>query len=188
MDCLFSLYPFLSWGSFLVPLHLYVSIFTYSPYTDTFTHLLAHSFLYSVHVDGMTTMCQASRAQTVKVSVCNARDLGSISGQGRSPGEGKPLHTHAWKFPWMEEPRRLQSMESQRVGHNGATSLSFSRMGKPDKAPTIETLRCKTEQLCGAPLTEGLFLASSVSPLHTKLLQVANFQRCKRAFHQHQVE
>ena len=89
MDCLFSLYPFLSWGSFLVPLHFYVSIFTYSPYTDTFTHSLVHSFLYSAHVYGMTTMWQASRAQTVKVSVCSAGDLGSIPGWGRSPGEGK---------------------------------------------------------------------------------------------------
>ena len=26
--------------------------------------------------------------------------------------------TLAWKIPWMEEPGRLQSMESQRVGHN----------------------------------------------------------------------
>ena len=24
----------------------------------------------------------------------------------------------AWKIPWMEEPGRLQSMRSQRVGHN----------------------------------------------------------------------
>ena len=24
----------------------------------------------------------------------------------------------AWKVPWMEEPSRLQSMESQRVGHD----------------------------------------------------------------------
>ena len=27
-------------------------------------------------------------AQTVKASTCNARDLGSIPGSGRSPGEG----------------------------------------------------------------------------------------------------
>ena len=26
--------------------------------------------------------------------------------------------TLAWKIPWMEEPGRLQSMVSQRVGHN----------------------------------------------------------------------
>ena len=33
--------------------------------------------------------------------------------------------TPAWKIPWMEEPGRLQSMGSQRVGHNWATSLSL---------------------------------------------------------------
>ena len=26
--------------------------------------------------------------------------------------------TLAWEIPWMEEPDRLQSMGSQRVGHN----------------------------------------------------------------------
>ena len=33
---------------------------------------------------------------------------------------------HAWKIPWTEEPCRLQSMGSQRVGHDWATSLSLS--------------------------------------------------------------
>ena len=41
----------------------------------------------------------------------------------------KELATHsstlAWKIPWNEEPGRLQSMGSQRVGHNWATSLHF---------------------------------------------------------------
>jgi len=31
----------------------------------------------------------------------------------------------AWKIPWTEEPGRLQSMGSQRVGHNWTTSLSL---------------------------------------------------------------
>ena len=31
----------------------------------------------------------------------------------------------AWKIPWTEEPGRLQSMGSLRVGHNWATSLSL---------------------------------------------------------------
>ena len=42
---------------------------------------------------------------------------------------GQPMATHssalAWKIPWMEEPGRLQSMGSLRVGHDWATSLSF---------------------------------------------------------------
>ena len=33
--------------------------------------------------------------------------------------------TLAWKIPWMEEPGRLKSMGSLRVGHNRATSLSL---------------------------------------------------------------
>ena len=32
--------------------------------------------------------------------------------------------TLAWKIPWMEEPDRLQSMGSQRVRHDRATSLT----------------------------------------------------------------
>ena len=32
----------------------------------------------------------------------------------------------AWRIPWTEEPHRLQSMGSQRVGHNWVTSLSFT--------------------------------------------------------------
>ena len=41
----------------------------------------------------------------------------------------KEMATHsstlAWKIPWMEEPGRLQSMGSWRVGHDWATSLSL---------------------------------------------------------------
>ena len=33
--------------------------------------------------------------------------------------------TLAWKIPWIEEPGRLQSMGSQRVRHDWATSLHF---------------------------------------------------------------
>ena len=34
--------------------------------------------------------------------------------------------TLAWKIPWMEEPGRLQSRGSLRVGHDWVTSLSLS--------------------------------------------------------------
>ena len=33
--------------------------------------------------------------------------------------------TLAWKIPWTEEPGRLQSMGSRRVGHDSVTSLSL---------------------------------------------------------------
>ena len=33
--------------------------------------------------------------------------------------------TLAWKIPWIEEPGRLQSMGSLRIGHDSVTSLSL---------------------------------------------------------------
>ena len=62
-----------------------------------------------------------------KESIFNVGDLGSISGLGRSPGEGTATHSSilAWRIPWTEEPGRLQFMRSQRVGHNWATLTSF---------------------------------------------------------------
>ena len=74
-----------------------------------------------------------------KESACNVGDQASIPGSGRSLGEinVNPLHysclensmdrgawwaTHstilAWKIPLTEEHGGLQSMGSQRVGHN----------------------------------------------------------------------
>ena len=54
----------------------------------------------------------------------------------RSLGQEDPLEkemaTHsstlAWKIPWTEEPVRLQSMGSQRVRHDSATSLTTHEM------------------------------------------------------------
>ena len=56
----------------------------------------------------------------VRASACNAGDPGSIPGSGRSPGEGNGNHSSilAWRIPWREEPGGLQSMGSQRVGHD----------------------------------------------------------------------
>ena len=55
-----------------------------------------------------------------KESACNAGDLGSTPGLGRSPGEKMAAHSNilAWEIPWTEEAGELQSMGSQRVGHN----------------------------------------------------------------------
>ena len=45
---------------------------------------------------------------------------------GREDPLEKEMATHssilAWRIPWMEEPSKLQSTGSQRVGHDRATS------------------------------------------------------------------
>ena len=58
-----------------------------------------------------------------KETTSNAGDVGLIPGLGRYPeeGNGNPLRILAWKIPWTEEPGGLQSMGSQRVGHDRAT-------------------------------------------------------------------
>ena len=59
-----------------------------------------------------------------KESACNAGDLGLIPGLGRSPGgeHGNPLQYLQYpESPCTEEPGGLQSVGSQRVGHNWET-------------------------------------------------------------------
>ena len=55
-----------------------------------------------------------------KESTCDAADSGSIPRSGRSPGEGKATHSSilAWEILWTEDPGGLQSMRSQRAGHD----------------------------------------------------------------------
>ena len=48
--------------------------------------------------------------------------------------------TLAWKIPWTEEPGRLQSMGSRRVGHNWATSLwlfTFTYWRRKRQPPSV---------------------------------------------------
>ena len=59
----------------------------------------------------------------VKTSAASARhagDTGWIPGSRRSPGEGtgNPLQYSCLENLWTEEPGGLQSMGSQRVGHD----------------------------------------------------------------------
>ena len=52
---------------------------------------------------------------------------------GREDPLEKEMATHssilAWRIPWMEKPSRLQSTGSQIVGHDWATSPSYSLEG-----------------------------------------------------------
>ena len=59
----------------------------------------------------------------VKNAPANAGDIGDtglIPELGRSSGEGMAIHFSilAWRIPRTKEPGRLQSMGSQRVGHD----------------------------------------------------------------------
>ena len=49
--------------------------------------------------------------------------------------------TLAWKIPWMEKPGRLQSMESQRVGHNFTFLCEFTSFGGGGWVFLLEDIR-----------------------------------------------
>ena len=59
--------------------------------------------------------------------------------------------TLAWKIPWMEEPDRLQSMGSQRVGHNFAMHALFKK-----KEENPNSMEVGSE--CSPPPSLSLFL------------------------------
>ena len=74
-------------------------------------------------------------------SSCNAGDPASMSGSGRSSGEGNgnPLQYPSQGIPCTEEPGRLQSMESQRVdtakqlGTHTSLTLNYNILNKYSK-------------------------------------------------------
>ena len=81
----------------------------------------------------------------VKASACSAGDLGLIPGSGRSPGErnGNPL-----QYSWLGG---LQSMGSQRVGHDWATSLSLYCL------PSFQEHACSMRTITGSLLFKTIY-------------------------------
>ena len=87
------------------------------------------------------------------------------------PGFELAMATHssalAWKIAWTEEPGRLQSMVSWRVGHDWATSLSCIREGNGNP------LQCSCLE---NPRDSGAWWAAvyGVSQSRTRLKRLSN--------------
>ena len=94
-------------------------------------HLLPFSNVHGI--SNFSNLCPARglstslAAQTVKrLSAMQETWVQSLGWEDLLEKEMAPLSsTLAWKILWMEEPGRLQSKGSQRVGHDWATSLHF---------------------------------------------------------------
>ena len=84
----------------------------FSPYCVTFSDI----YFIFLYLSGMASLV----AQTVK-RLPTMRETW-VRSLGREDPLEKEMATHssilAWKIPWTEEPGRLQSMGSQRVGHD----------------------------------------------------------------------
>ena len=73
-------------------------------------------------------VCCLPGGSDCKESACNAGDVSSDPGSGRSPEEGIATHSNvlAWSNAWTEEPDGLQSMGLQRVGQDCVTNNRLS--------------------------------------------------------------
>ena len=87
-------------------------------------------------------------AQMVKNLPTSAGDVGLISGLEDTPEKGMTTRISilVWKIPWTEEPGGLQSMESQRVGHDWARKHALRRCGAT-RTLTHYWWECKMVQL-----------------------------------------
>ena len=98
------------------------------------------------HCNGKESTCQ-----------CRRWDSGLISGSGRSSGEGNGNSSIlAWEIPWTEEPGGLQSMRSQRTGHDWESEQSRER-----KDHVFKDGRCGTPDAAQVP---ALWVSSHPSP------------------------
>ena len=77
-----------------------------------------HSYI-DIHIDTLDTSYVVLVVKNIPANVGDIRDMGLISGPS-SLEEGMATHSNilAWRIPWTEEPGRLQSIGSQRVGHD----------------------------------------------------------------------
>ena len=95
--------------------------------------LIKHLFLYIdwVNISRRDRVSQlALVAKKLPAKAGDVRDMSSIPESGRSLEEGMATHSSPPVFllgecPWTEEPRRLQSIGSQRVGHDWATFTHY---------------------------------------------------------------
>ena len=71
------------------------------------------------HWRGLRNLKSFPGGSDSKESACNAVDLGSIPGSGRSLEEGMATRSNilAWRIPWTEEPGGLHPW-GRRVGHD----------------------------------------------------------------------
>ena len=97
------LFSFLISNNYLNNMEYIIYIYMFSLFILNYSKLFRFSFfMYEWGFPG---------GSVGKESACDVGDPGSISGSGRSHGEGNgnPLHILAWKIPWTEELCRLQS-------------------------------------------------------------------------------
>ena len=112
------------WSGLAAAVHTPIYTFSWKCSTDP------HKFdpIYSLHFLSTFPLVLAFLVAQI-VKCLSATWETQVQSLGREDPLEKEMATHsstlAWKIPWTEEPGRLWSMGSQRVGYNWVTSFSF---------------------------------------------------------------
>ena len=107
----------------VVPVHQpQASSIVHRTWTGDSFHIWYYTYFNAI-LPNHPTLSLSHRVQktVLYISVSFAVSYTGLSEKAMAPHSS----TLAWKIPWMEEPGRLQSMGSLRVGHDWATSLSL---------------------------------------------------------------
>ena len=105
--------------------HIYMYIYIYMCVFNKYIYIYTHIYIYMFNKYIYIFVKSSLVAQMVNcLSAMRETWVWSL---GREDTLEKEMATQsstiAWKIPWTEKPDRLQSMGSQRVGHDWATSL-----------------------------------------------------------------
>ena len=97
-------------------------------YLESISLVVKYSYfiIYNIHIIWLCVIIHASlMAQVVKrLPAMRETWVWSLGWEDLEKEMATHSSTLAWKTPWTEEPGRLQTMGSQRVGHDWVTSLS----------------------------------------------------------------
>ena len=90
--------------------------------------------------------------------------------------EGMATHfsIHSWRIPWTDKPGGLQSMETQRVGHNWVTNTQFNEFWQLCVFSNHSLSKCmeRSVTLCCAPALWKQSLPWPLGPRTAGLLSV----------------
>ena len=108
-----------------------------------------------------------------KISTCNAGDLGSIPGSGRSSGGG---HGNPHQYSWLENPHGERSPVGyspwgrKRVRHNLATERQATTIGNSQSAPLPPPPRWQPQDrsVCGSVYGSWMSSFRSSFRFHTE--------------------
>ena len=83
-------------------------------------HRVGHDWVTNTHIVILRFSWVALVVKNLPANTGDVRYVGFIPGSGKSPGGRQATHCNilAWRIQWTEKPRRLQSIGSQRVGHD----------------------------------------------------------------------